>query len=239
MSNEEPVVAKPRTWARKLGRGLLYTIAALFVLGFVAKMIWKYSGSNQWELVAQNKKHTVKIYALKAPGDELEQIKAVGRMHTSLAGIVKFMQDSDVCNDIGCTNSRVLERVDDQLQYNTFRFAYPFPFRAREFVVRSHFSQNPRTKEILLEYAAAPEMLPPSDCCYRITRMNNIWRFRPLGNGVVEAECLLNVDEGGFMPAILVNRVRRKVLLYAMPGIGKLMNKPKYQDAKFDWVKEP
>lgn len=243
MSNQEAVGKPARKWAAKLGRGLLYTIAALLVLGFVAKTIWKYSGSNQWELVAQSKKNSlgmnVKVYALKSPGSELEQVKAVGRMKTTMAGIVKFMQDPDVCKDIGCTDSRMLESVDDQLVYMTSRYPSPAPFRDREMIIRGHFSQNPKTKELLLEYAATPELLPANDCCFRITRMNNTWRFRPVGNGEVEAEVLLNMDDGGFVPDFLSSLGRRRILLLALPFTAKSVNKPKYQQAKFDFIQEP
>jgi hypothetical protein len=239
MSNEEAVVKPVRKWARRLGRGLLYMIAALFVLGFAAKTIWKYSGSNRWELVAENKKTGVKVYALKSPGSELEQTKAVGRLKTSMGGIVKFFSDADVCKRMGCDNSMVVERVDDQLWYTTFRFPYPGPFRPREFVNRAHFSQNPKTKELLLEYSATPELLPPNDCCVRVTRFNNMWRFRPVGNGEVETEVILNMDEGGFLPDFLLNLARRRVLLLGIPYTGKLMNKPRYQQARFAFVQEP
>lgn len=238
MSNEDVVVRPARSRAAKFGRGVLYTIAVLFVLGFVAKTIWKYSGSNRWELVAENKKKRVRVYVLKSPGTELEQTRAIAPMKSSLAGLVKFMQDPDVCNDVGCDHSRTIERVDDQLQYTTFRFPYPGPFRPRELITRAHFSQNPNTKEVLLEYAATPDLLPPDPCCYRVTRMNNTWRFRPIGNGEVEVEVLMNMDEGGFLPDVLSNLARRKVLLGALPGIAKLVAKPKYQEAKFDFIKE-
>ncbi len=238
MSNERAAVRSGRRWAGKLGRGLLYTVAVLLVLGFVAKTIWKYSGSNQWELIAEDRKKNVKLYVLKSPGTGLEQTKAVGRMKTSVAGIVKFMQDPDLCKRMNCNNARNLERVDDQLLYTTFRVPYPGPFRDREFIVRSHFSQNPKTKELLLEYAAMPELLPANDCCFRITRMNNTWRFRPLGNGEVETEVLLNMDDGGFLPDFLANRVRRRLLLRILPYTEKLLNDPKYQQAKYAFIEE-
>jgi hypothetical protein len=235
MPNEN-LVAKPRTRMKRLARGLFVGSVSLVALSVVASLIWKFSGSNQWELVGE--RNGVKVYALKSPGEDLEQIRAVARIHSTLAGLVKFMQDPDVCDDISCYESRILERVDDQMLYTTFRFNYPFPFRPREFVVRAHFYQNPGTKEVLLEYAATPDKLAPNDCCFRITRMNNTWRFTPLGNGEVEIECQLNMDEGGFMPSFLLNQVRTKMLFAALPGIGKLVRKPKYQQAQFDFVKE-
>jgi hypothetical protein len=248
MSNEETAV-KPRSWARKLGRGLFYTIASLFVLGFIGKTIYKYSGSNQWELVAEREARrsrdgtmwlpSVKVYALKTPGSELEQTKAVVRMKTTMAGIVEFMSDPDLCKDMGCNNSKILERIDDQLLYSTFRYPYPGPFRDREWIVRAHFSQNPKTKEVLLEYSAIPDLLPPDDCCLRVARMNNTWRFRPVGKGEVEAQVVVNMDEGGFVPDFLVSQLRRRILARAVPYSAGVLERPKYQQAKFAFIQEP
>lgn len=228
--------AKPKAWVKRPVNVLLLVSVSLVTLFFVASLIWKFSGSNQWELFQE--KNGVKVYSLKAPGLDVKQVKGVVRVHSTLAGIVKFMQDPDVCNDIGCYESKMIERVDDQLQYFSFQFHYPFPFRTREFVVRAQFYQNPHTKEVFLEYAAAPDKTPPNACCFRITDMNNTWRFTPLENGQVEIEYTVNMNDGGFVPDLLHNMKRPRVMFALLPRLQGLLNKEKYQSAKFDFIKE-
>jgi ribosome-associated toxin RatA of RatAB toxin-antitoxin module len=128
---------------------------------------------------------------------------------------------------MGCRESYVIERADDQLLFTTFRYNLPFKFRPREFVLRAQFYQNPKNKEVLLAYSAVPEKLPPNPCCFRVTDMNNTWRFTPLGNGQVEVEFLMNMDDGGFMPDLLINKVRPQVMFKALPRLQSLLNTEK------------
>ena len=229
-------IALPKAWVKRPLNILTLVSLSLVSLFFVARLIWRFSGSNQWEFVQE--KNGVKVYSLKAPGLDVEQVKGIVRVRSTLAGIVKFMQDPDVCNDIGCYESKMLDRVDDQLQYFSFRYHYPFPFHAREFVVRAQFYQNPHTKEVFLEYAAAPDRVPPNDCCFRITDMNNTWRFTPLENGQVEIEYTVNMNDGGFVPDLLLNMKRPQVMFAILPRLQGLLDKEKYQSAKFDFIKE-
>ena|SRR5215813_9268886 len=232
----ENSVAKPKRWTNRILKILLVVSVSLVTLLFVAQLIWRFSGSNQWELVQEE--NGVKAYTLKAPGLDLEQVRGVVRVRSTLAGIVKFMQDPDVCHDVGCYESRLVERVDDQLNYYTFQYLYPFPFRTREFVIREQCYQNPHTKEVFVGVAAAPDKTPPNDCCFRVTDMNNFWRFTPLENGEVEIEYTVNMNDGGFMPALMSNMVRHKLMFKLLPRMQSLLNKEKYQGAKFDFIKE-
>lgn len=234
MGAEKPV-ARSKTRVRRLLIGLFRVSVYLLAAYCAARLIWRFSGSNQWELVREGKR--VKIYSLKQPGADLVQVKGVVRVRSSLATIVKFMQDLDVCSDIGCHESRLVERVDDQLQYISFRYDVS-PFKTREFVVRQHFSQNPVTKEILLEYAAAADKTPPNDCCFRVTNMKNTWRLTPLPNGEVEVEYATNMNEGGFMPDPVLNALRPKYMYYTLARLQKYLDRPKYQNAKYEFVKE-
>ena len=91
---ENPAV-KPRTWGRKIAKILLSVGVALVVLFFVAQLIWRFSGSNQWELAME--KDGIKVYSLKVPGEDLMQFRAIGRIHSTLPGIVAWMKDPEAC----------------------------------------------------------------------------------------------------------------------------------------------
>lgn len=235
MGNENSVTVR-RSWPRRIARGLFIAALALVALSLIGNTIWKFSGSNKWELIGE--KNGVKVYSLKSPGTDIAQVKGVVRVRSSLAGLVAFMQDPTVCKKIGCRESYVIERVDDQFMYTTFRFNLPFKFQPREFVLSAHFFQNPRNKEVQLRYAPAPEKLPPNDCCFRVTDMHNTWRFTPVGNGLTDVEFHMKMDDGGFMPDVLINQIRPQVMYKALPRLQKLLDDPKYQQAKFGFITE-
>ena len=86
--------------------------------------------------------------------------------------------------------------------------------------------------------AAAPDKAPPNDCCFRVTEMNNTWRLTPLENGLVEIEYVFNTNMGGFMPALSLNTRRPKFVVSVLSKLQEFLDKKKYQDAKFDFIKE-
>jgi len=221
------------------GKGFLKGLFAVVVYAlaflFVAHSIWVFSGSNQWKYIGED--NGVKVYTLKAPGADLVQAKGVFRVHATLGSIVKFMQDPDTCNDVGCYDARTVERVDEHLRYDYFKIKFPPPFSPRDFMVRQQLYQSPTTKEILMEFAAAPDKTPLNNCCVRVTTMANTWRFTPLGNGEVEIEYIINMNEGGYMPDLLLNLVHPKIMAQ-LPNLQKFFDKPKFKNATLDFIQE-
>jgi hypothetical protein len=179
----------------------------------------------------------VKVYTLKSPGSDLIQAKGVAQLRSTLGGIVKLMTDPSTCDGVGC-HAVFNNRVDEWLEYASFTVDLPFPFQKREFVIRSQIHQDPNTKEILVVVGAAPDKAPPNDCCFRVTDMNNTWRFKPLENGLVEAEFTYNLDLGGFIPNLLMNKLRPKRVADTLLAAQDILNKKKYTDVKLDYVKE-
>jgi hypothetical protein len=235
---QEVLVAEPKiSIGKRILKGLPIGIISLMALCFVAHAIWRYSGSNQWRLIAEQ--NGAKVYALKQPGSDLEQFKGVVRVHSSLSGIVAWLQDPDTCRDANCDDPNTIENVDDQLQYVSYRFRMPGLFQAREFVIRARFHQIPRTKELWAEYAAVPDKAPPTTGSLRVTNMNNTWRATPLGNGEVELEYAMNMDWGGFFPDVLSNVVRPQYLLMQLQKMQGYLDRPKFKAAKYDFIKEP
>jgi hypothetical protein len=229
-------ITKPRTSLRKILKVLWIASVCLVSLCFVAVLVWRYSGSNQWELLGD--KNGVRVYTLKEPGMDLLQVKGVMRVRSTLAGLVAMNLDLSFCDEMGCKDTGVLERDDDQLQYVHFRFDLPFPFKPREFVVRTHTYQNPKTHDVLMEVSAAPDKMPPNSCCLRVTEMNNTIRFIPLGNGQVEIEYIQHLNEGGYLPFFMLNRARSELMFANLPKLQGFLDREKYKSAKYDFIKE-
>ncbi len=234
---QQSSVAKRKTWARRLLNGLVVVLATVAAVYFVARGVWRYSGSNQWELVHDRK--GVKVYALKEPGTDLTLYKGSVQVHSTMNRAVAWLQDPDTCRDAGCVDPTTIEKVDEQLQYVSMKFNMSRYFRRREFVMRSLFHQVPQTKEIWVEYAAAPEKLPPNDCCFRVTNMANTWRLTPVGDSAIEIEYTMNMDWGGFIPDLLSNVARPKYMARNLEKLEGYLNKDKYRDVKFAFVQEP
>lgn len=229
-------VAKPRTRTKRVLLILWRVTLALVVLFIVARIGWRFSGSNRWELYKE--RNGVAVYTLKQPGTDIEQQKGIVRVHSSLAGLVAWMTRGGNCGrTIDCFGNTKEAQVDDQIQYGTYRMELIRPFLPREFYFRYRFHQIPATKEMWVEFAAVEGPPEQDPCCFRVTNMSNTWRLTPAGNGMIEVEYVINMDWGGYLPDFLANKARREYMLGYLKRLDGIL--AKFQDAKYDFIREP
>jgi hypothetical protein len=232
----EQSAPKRKTWGKRLLIIGWRVVVSLVVVLALARAAWNMSGSNQWELFRD--KNGVRVDTLKQPGADMIRVRGIVQVRSTLASLVAWILEPDTCKDIDCYELKILDQVDHQIVYSTFRFDAP-PFKTREFVVREHAHQIPQTKEVWVELAAAPERLPPNDCCFRVTTMSNTWRLTPVANGVVEVEYTTNMNEGGFVPDLVLNRDRPRWIYSELSKLQGYLNKPRWRNAKVDSIEEP
>jgi hypothetical protein len=202
--------------------------------------VWKYSGSNKWELVLD--KNGVKVYALKAPGSSLKQFKAVRRVKTTLNRAMGPMVKTDVATCAewipGCDGMEIVEPWNPQELSEAWLWHvnFPSPFSPREFLIKAQFIPDPQSKAVRVEVVASPDKLPRNGCCFRVVHMHNSWRFTTLENGELEVECLENVDMG--IPYWLFNLGGGQGIYGLFSKLPVLLNEGKYQDERFEFVEK-
>jgi hypothetical protein len=234
-------IAAPFVWGRFV-EGQLGVLIAMEVLLLVVMLAlihpqWKDSGSGEWKLKADKK--GVKVYTLKVPGETWLKIKVVGRLQASLSSILTLMRNPDAAEDVGMFDSYYIDGADPRLVYYTFKQKLFPPFKHREFVVKSEFSQDPFSKEMKFNFVAAPDKLPVNDRYFRVTQMHNKWRYTPLATGEVEYEFIYDaVDPGGNFPYALANWMIPAMLPFAFAKMPGILNKEKYLNAKVDYIQE-
>jgi hypothetical protein len=238
----EPItISRPKRILRAIGRVLGYTAAAVAVALIAWHYIYKYSGSGKWEFEFEKK--GVKVYSLKVPGETLKQFKAVTRVKTSLnrAAAAMISTETEDCADWmpGCTSERAIQPFNARnLTYtHLYRLKYPSPFTTRDFIIHARVNQDPATKAVLVAFQAKPDAAPRNECCVRVERLNNTWRFTPLGNGEVEAEAIVNADQK--LPYFMVNKVAPASLYVMCRRLQKFLDKDKWQQAKLAHIVEP
>jgi hypothetical protein len=235
------MMAQQRRASRKVLKVLSFGVLVVAVLA-VAHFVWKYSGSNKWELMQE--KNGVKVYALKAPGSTRKQFKGVIRLKTTLNRVVTTMTDTTTagCRQFvpGCVSGPVLKPWDSQslsyIQLYRIVFKRWTLISPRELVGKAQFSQDPRTKVLLVECTALPDMIPPDPCCVRMRDMTNTWRFTPLGHGELELEWVGNYDPG--IPYWIYNFFAPRGIPTFLPRLQRVYNKEKYGHTEFAFIKE-
>ncbi|MBL6449566.1 hypothetical protein JMN32_24855 [Fulvivirga sp. 29W222] len=244
------VVAAPFVWDRfmegQTGMIALIVVEVLLVIFIIASShsLWKNSGSGEWKLKSDKK--GMRVYTLKNPGETWLKIKIIGRLKARLASILTLMRNPDAADDVGMFDSYYIDGwdpdkdgVDPKLVYYTFKQKLFPPFKHREFVVKSEFSQDPVTKEMKFNFVAAPDKLPFNKRYHRVTEMHNRWKYTPLENGEVEYEFIYDaVDPGGNFPYALANWLIPAMLPFAFAKMPKILDKEKYRNAKMDYVQE-
>jgi len=218
-----------------LSLGTLVLIAILAI----SHLVWKSSGSNQWELEID--KDGVKVYALKSPGSSMKQFKGVTRVKTTMNRVVAAMMDTDIQNCAewvpGCVDGKSVESWNSQGMYyiHFYHVNYPRPFSPREFLLKTQFTQDVQSKVVLVEFIAVPDKLPKTDSCFRVEHMHNRWRYTPLENGEIEVEYIGDMDVG--IPYYLFNYGAPRTIHKLLSALPRLMNKEKYQHADYAFIK--
>lgn len=221
---------------RKFGRILLIVFLALGVIAVIAHIEWKQSGNGQWVLAKQV--NGTSIYTLKAPNTAMLKLKVTGKYHSKLSSMIKLMRDPHAGNDVGVYDSYIIDSISPALIYYSFKQNLFFPYKPREYVVKSEFSQDPATKAVFTNFVSAPDKLPENDCCFRVKRMNNVWKFTPQPNGDLAYEFTFDADDpGGNFPYFLANLVMPIMIVDVfnnkMPDI---LKQDKYVNAQVDYV---
>jgi hypothetical protein len=221
---------KPKGRIRKF---LLRSVVVLFVVAIVAHLIFKYSGSGQWETVGVKK--NVTVYSMKVPGDNIKKFKAVWKIKSTMSRFAAFVQDETYDLKLGYYDIREFEQKE-QSHYSAWKGPFPGPLKTRQYVIKNDFSQDPATKALTFQITAAPDKLPPDDCCYRVKLMDNRWKLTPQGNGEIEVEWTVDMDMG--LPYPMANQMQEYGMFWFAPRVQKYLNLARYDNARFDWLEE-
>jgi hypothetical protein len=238
--SKKTVALEPRKRGSKVLKVLGIGAASLAVLLVVAHFAWTYSGSNQWKLLID--RDGVQVYSLKEPGKTVQQYKAVGRVNTPTSRAVAAMKDvSDAtCAEWipGCTAGIEVQpwNPQDLSLVQFYRVDLPSPMTSREFLYKMQFIPYPQDKSVGIEFTAMPSVLPPNDCCIRVTHMHNTWRLTPVENGELQVELIQDMSLGGSVPYFLFNAERPQAMYQVMRDLPKFFNKEKYDQEKFPFV---
>jgi hypothetical protein len=238
------VKRKPKRSSGRLTRILMYMAYAALALA-VLEWIRVASGDNDWQLEIDE--DGTQIYSLKSPGVSIKKIKGVTTYKASLSNMIAPFIDESIQENCKewlptCVEYKILSSWDPQLRRNIQLWTVEIfpPFKNREILLRGTINQDKATKVVTIDNIAAPNTIPPNDCCVRLSHVHNVWRYTPLGNGEVRIEFTQDLDMGGFFPDFLLNLggpdELYKMLHDDMPG---WLNQERYRSAKLDFIREP
>ncbi len=221
----------------KFKKFFLIGTASLLLISVVVHFVWKSSGSDEWKII--DDKGGVQVYTKKVPGDPWLKFKVTGHVNASMKSIIRFIRDPRAADDAGTYDAYMLDSINSELVYYAFKQKYFFPFKPREYIVRSNFRQDTLTKTIYTDFIAEADKIPlePENGCFRVTKMNNQWWFNPVGDGKVEYIFISDAeDPGGNFPYFLANFAMSLIYMEAFAKMPDLMDKPHYKAGNVDYV---
>lgn len=158
-----------------------------------------------WKRVAA--RDGIKVYAKTIPDSKIRAMRAECTLDAGMEEVIGLLLDVNaaerwVCHTKSC---KLIRRVSDtELFYHT-EVSLPWPLDNRDFVTHLRVIKHEKNDMVTIDAPAVPGILPVREGIVRISSSINRWLVRPLPNGKVWVEYMLQVDPGGHIPAHVVN----------------------------------
>lgn len=205
-----------------------------------------------WRPIKEDPGNDVRVLARELPSGQTE-FKAVTHVESTLSACVALIRDVNAMPDWvhRTEKARVLHWISETevIAYNVSRL--PWPLHKRYAIVHSRLEQDPDTLAITINGRDLQQYRGPSRYDYRdevkaYVRMRDVessWTFAPQGDGRVEVTFRGYGNPGGNAaePPLswLVDMLVWKAPYETMLGLRRMIGRPRYQQASFDFIREP
>jgi hypothetical protein len=241
MKNE----SKPTTPSKrkKIFKYIFRGLLALAVIIFLYNWYWTNSGSNEWKLEIDEE--GIQIYSLKVPGDNMLKFRGVMKGEYTLAQLAAphlIDHNLKTCKEWfeNCIGCKIVKPFDSIRQYDIslWTLEFPYPFLPRELLINTSVNQD-ENKVVTIDVVAVPNTIDHNEGTVRLERMHNVWKFTPLGNGMVECSQTQDVAFGGLFPSFFLNIIGVDAnFKFMRDELPKFLEKEKYKNAKFSFIEE-
>ncbi len=191
-----------------------------------------------WELAKDE--DGIKVYTREVKGAEIKEYKAVMNLKTSLSSLVALLKDVPAYKAWIYTTekSEALKKINPRESIIYSMNNTPWPISDRDTVFYNSINQDPKRLIVTIKITGKNDYIPEKSNLVRIKTMNGSWRFIPKDNGIVEVNYQMHNDPGGNIPSWFINLVVVKQPFETLMKIKKIIMQDKYQNAKYNFIKE-
>lgn len=185
----------------------------------------------------KNDKDNVRVFYKKT--DDVQEIKLVTSLKTTLSGLVELLSDVKNYPTWGykVMESRLLKRVSDTEMFYYTRLDFPWPLADRDLVMHTVLRQDPATHKIICSSTAMPDYLAKVPDVVRITSARTQWTLVPGAGGWIYVEYFLHSNPGGNIPDWAVNMAIDVGPRETIKGLRNLLPQTRYQAARLEYIK--
>jgi ribosome-associated toxin RatA of RatAB toxin-antitoxin module len=229
---ERPNISVILTLGHKI-RLLLFLFSVLCFIAFIFPNM-----ANAWDLA--KKQNGITVYTRSVKGSNFKEYKAIAHIKASLSSLVAIVEDISAYPSWihTCKEGKLLKRLNEKETYNYTINDAPWPVRDRDAAVHNKISQNPEDRVVTIEIKGIPDYIPEKTGLQRVKKIDGSWRFTPLGNDTVEVVYQVHSEPGGNLPSWLVNSVVVDQPFYTLVNMQKVIDRPKYRQATYKFIKE-
>ncbi len=162
---------------------------------------------SDWQLVRD--KQGIQIYSQPVAGSDLNAVRGVTRVQSSLEKIVTLIRDPALRSrwDEFCGESYLYKILTPSEELVYLHSKLPWPVSDRDMLNKVSWSQDPDSLVVTMRSLAMSNMLPEKKGRVRVVVASNDWQLTPLLDGQVEITTIAHLDPAGPLPAWLLNRL--------------------------------
>lgn len=195
---------------------------------------------SEWTLA--RKANGIMVWTRDVPGYPLREFRAETTVHSTLAGLVTLVMDTERAPAWIYRTRRIeiLER-DEREQTFIVRMVsdFPWPVTDREAVVAGRIFQSGDGTVHIISQSLPDERSGADTTLVRMQDFQGHWTFRPVGNGRVRVTMQGRADPGGALPHAIVNLIIHDTPYQTLRGLQRVIGQARYQDATMEAIREP
>lgn len=210
---------------------ILFIISCIFAHQCFAEAEWK----------VRKDEEGIKISTRKVDGSKFESFKGEVTLNTTLSTLMAVHADVAYVKEWmkDCAESELLSELGPDGYSAYFKTDSPWPVQDRDYALRYTIEQDPNDHSLTLAFTSEVGLVPKSDDCVRITELSGFWKMTPVDTTKVKVLYQVEADPGGAVPAWLANSFVVDQPFESLKKLKKRVKMDKYQDKRFDFVKDP
>lgn len=209
---------------------------SFLILLFISPL---FQGSEtEWSL--KKDKDGIQVYTRKPAGSKLLDLKIKMQVESSLNELMAALDDVESHKKwvFRCSESRIIEKIDQNGYYYYVKMNFPIPAKDRDVVIQYQWEQDPGTKIIRTHSKGAPGKLKEREDAIRIIDFKSSYLIVPETNGTIEIEYFLHADPAGYLPAWMVNMGVSRGPLKTMQKLKERLAAGLYKGARKEGIAE-
>lgn len=161
------------------------------------------------DCVLKKEKDGIRIYSCPVAGSAIMALRVTFTVTATIEEYVTLVTDIDTYKHWRYreTNHKLLKRISDHEFIYYTQISAPFPVSDRDLVAHVTIQMDSVTQVLTIITEAMPDYQPQEDGFVRIPKSKTSMKLTPQQDGKLKADCFIETDPGGQIPAWVINMV--------------------------------